>query len=148
MFVTRKKYNQDIEALRSDIDRVRAVVVEIHGEKAYFEALDRINKQPSMLDEDDTAAGNFLETEVKTNDATPLQPIETVDIDGKKKLVMPSRAEYDDRVKQAIKLFRENHPRSEVERILNVSRKTARKYLQMAIAKRQVSKKKYDELNK
>lgn len=147
MFVTRKKYNQDVESLRSDIDRVRAVVVEIHGEKAYFEALDRINNQSSILD-DDTAAGNFLETEVKTNDATPLQPVETVDEKGNKKISLPSRAEYDDRVKEAIKLFRENHPRSEVERILNVSRKTARKYLQMAIAKRQVAKSKYEQLNK
>lgn len=151
MFVTKKKYNEDVKRLRSDIDNLRAVIIEIHGERAYFAALDRMNEPvKTLLDEDDadTALGDFLESEIRTNDATPLQPIETVDESGVKKLNMPSRKEYEDRVDQAIKLFMDRKTRSFVEKKLGVSRKTARKYLQMAIQKRKVKKADYETLNK
>ena len=152
MFVTKKKHNEAIKRVQQDVDQLRAVVITLHGERAYFAALDTLNEPvKSFLDDDettDTIGDLLLETEVHTGDATPLHPIETVDETAKKKLVMPSRKEYDERVLKAIQMFKENHPRSEVERVLNVSRKTARNYLKMAISKRKVKKADYEKLNK
>lgn len=151
MFVLKKTHDEAVKKLRSDIDNLRAVVIEIHGERAYFAALDRMNEPvETLLDEHeaDTVLGDFLESEIRTNDATPLQPIETVNDDGAKKLNMPSRKEYDDRVNAAIKMFMDRKTRSFVEKKLGVSRKTARKYLQMAIQKRKVKKADYETLNK
>lgn len=65
--------------------------------------------------------------------------------DDKKSL--PSRAEYEDRVNEAIKLFMARKNASYVAKQLDVAKKTARRYLKIAVAKRKVKKSDFETLN-
>lgn len=135
MFVTKGKYNRDIAAKNAKIHELETLVDQLTEKQR--EVAER--KAEKVLENEISLENTTLEYE-----ETPVNPI----LSDKKTLNMPPRSEYNERLEKAIKLFQENHPRSEVERIIGVSRKTARKYLQIAIRKRKVKKADYEALNK
>ena len=130
LFVTEKKHNQVVARLRSEVGELRLIVKAAIGEKAYNKAVKNVDK---LLDGQGLDSINLEYEDLKN----PL-------LDANK---LPSRAEYDDRLKTAIQLFQDKHPVSEVAVKLAVARKTARRYLKIAIEKRKVRKADYDELN-
>lgn len=136
MFVTKKKYNKDIAKLRSEVSDLRTVFVEVVGGKKYTEAVKKLEEKGFLNDE--TSLENF---ELGYEDLE--NPVLRDENTGN----LPPRSEYNERVEEAIKLFQKKHTRSDVERLLRVSRKTARKYLNIAINKRKVKKADYDTLN-
>lgn len=145
MFVTRHKHNQVVRGYQNQVKRLNETIERQRDEIFKLRGVDSI--------EDELDAGlaainepQFIETPVES---PSLHPVEVVDPEKPaNKLEMPPRSEYENRLKEAMRLFRENHPRSEVERLLNVSRNTARKYLRIARDKRRISAKRYEELNK
>lgn len=130
MFVTTKKYNADTARLRGEVGELRLIVRTALGEKAYAKAVKKLDAQ---LDGGGLDSVN-LEYEELSN---PL-------LDDNK---LPPRSEYDDRLAAAIKMFQDKHPVSEVAVKLTVAKKTARRYLKIALAKRKVKKADFDELN-
>lgn len=137
MFVSTNKFNKMKAELSREISDLRVIVVEIVGGKKFQEAIKRLENK-GLLSEENSLENYELAFEDLENPALH-------DKDEPKKL--PSRKEYDARVEEAIKLFQARKNRSDVERLLQVSRKTARKYLNIAIAKRKVRKADFDELN-
>lgn len=130
MFVTSKKYNADTAKLRSEVGELRLILRAALGEKAYLKAVKTV---------DDKLDGKGLDS-VNLDYEELSNPL----LDTNK---LPSRAEYDERLATAIKLFQDRHPVSEVAVKLVVAKKTARRYLQKAIAMRKVKKADFDELN-
>lgn len=130
MFVTSKKYNADMARLRGEVGELRLIVKAAVGEKAYNKAVKSVDKMTDGKGLDDIN----LEYEELSN---PL-------LDANK---LPPRAEYDDRVARAIELFQANHPVSEVAVKLAVAKKTARRYLKIALTKRKIKKADFDTLN-
>lgn len=141
MFVTKKQHNTEIGKLRGQIDEMRAIIIEFVGADQYMELVKKTNEPlADLMDDDtpDTSAGNFLDDEPKADTIT-------APIDETKKL--PSRAEYDERVKSAIEKFRAGKNVSTVMVELHIAKKTARRYLKIALAKRKVKKADFDNLN-
>ncbi len=136
MFVTKKKYNKDIAKLRSEVSDIRTVFVQVVGAKKYAQAVQELEDKGFL--NDDTSLENF---------ELGFEDLENPILHDKPTTSLPPRSEYDERVEEAIKLFQKKHTRSDVERLLRVSRKTARKYLNIAINKRKVKKADYDTLN-
>lgn len=146
MFVTRKKHQSMIDSYRRQISTLDEKVLELEIENLKLRGEKRVDEKPPVTLENTPV--EFEETPVAKHSSQAAQkPVETA-APVESGLQMPPRSEYEDRIKAAMKLFRENHPRSEVERLLNVSRNTARKYLRMARDKKRISAKRYDELNK
>jgi len=131
MFITSNKFNKETAKLRSEIGELRLILKAAIGEKQYIKA----TKNVDATIDGGGLSGMNLEYEELSN---PL-------LDENK---LPPRSEYNDRLDVAIKLFMENHPVSEVATKLSVARKTARRYLRIAIEKRKVKKGDYDKLNK
>ena len=130
LFVTEKKHNQVVARLRSEVGELRLIVKMAVGEKAYNDAVKKVDEL--------TDGGGLDSINLEYEDLkNPL-------LDDNK---LPSRAEYDDRLATAIKLFQDKHPVSEVATKLVVAKKTARRYLKIAVAKRKVRKADYDDLN-
>lgn len=136
MFVSSKKYNRDIAKLKTELGDLRSVVVEIVGGKTYTKAVEKLQKKGFLNDE------HSLE-----NFPLEFEDLENPVLRDESKTQLPPRSEYNERLEEAIKLFQKKHTRSDVERLLRVSRKTARKYLNIAISKRKVKKADYDTLN-
>lgn len=130
MFVTTKKYNADMASVKSQVGELRLILQAAVGAKSYERAIKKVDK---LTDGKGLDSIN-LEYEEMSN---PL-------LDANK---LPPRAEYDERVATAIKLFQDRHPVSEVATKLMVAKKTARRYLRIAIVKRKVKKADFDELN-
>lgn len=133
MFVTTKKYNKDIADYRREVAELRLILRAGLGEKQYIEAVKTVD---SALDGKGLDSIN-LEYEELSNPL--INDTET----GK----LPPRSEYDERLATAIKLFQDRHPVSEVAVKLAVAKKTARRYLKVAVAKRKIKKADFDELN-
>jgi len=131
MIVSKAKYNRDIAAKNVEINDLTFLLARV-GKKELGRAKARAEK---LLEKVINLDNYELDYEEITN---PLLA---------EKKPLPSRSEYNERLEEAIRLFRANKNRSEVEKILDVSRKTARKYLQIAIRKRKVKKSDYDTLN-
>jgi response regulator of citrate/malate metabolism len=130
LFVTEKKYLRDTAKLRREVGELRLIVRAAIGAKKYDQAVKTVDK---MIDDNGLDSIN-LEYEDLHN------PI----LDDNK---LPSRSEYNDRVETAIKMFQDRHPVSEVAIKLAVAKKTARRYLKIAVAKRKIKKADYDDLN-
>lgn len=130
MFVTTKKYNQDTAKLRAEVGELRLIVRTAIGEKAYLKAVKDVD---AKLDGGGLDSVN-LEFE-ETGNAL---------FDDNK---LPPRSEYNDRLERAIQLFQDRHPVSEVAVKLLVAKKTARRYLKIALAKRKIKKADFEELN-
>jgi len=131
MIVSKAKYNRDIAAKNVEINDLTFLLARV-GKKELGRAKARAEK---LLEKVINLDNYELDYEEMPN---PLLA---------EKKPLPSRSEYNERLEEAIRLFRANKNRSEVEKILDVSRKTARKYLQIAIRKRKVKKSDYDTLN-
>jgi response regulator of citrate/malate metabolism len=131
MIVTRYKYNRDMRAKQETIDELNLLIDNVSAKE-----LERARKRVQKIKDNRINLSNHqLEYEEGPNPMfAPKKPL-------------PPRSEYDARVNEAIELFRQRKNRTQVEKALDVSRKTARKYLQIAIAKRKVKKSDYDTLN-
>lgn len=130
MFVTTKKHNGAVARLSNEIGELRLILRAALGEKPYLKALKTVDKSLDGKGLDDYK----LEFEELSNPLT----------DSNK---LPPRSEYGERLEQAIKMFQAKHPVSRVSLELAVAKKTARRYLAVAIKKRKVKKADFESLN-
>lgn len=131
MLVTKAKYNRDTKKLRSEVKNLQLIVDALEP-KVREKAIQRAERA-----KENYSLSNFdLEYEELPID-NPLLYIKP----------KPPRGEYDERLKTAIEMFLARKNISQVEKALDVSRKTARKYLRIAIQKRKIKKSDYAELN-
>lgn len=133
MFVLKSTYERKIGELRREIAD-RQLLIDNVSESALRVArrkVEKIRENEISLDNTDL---EYEETEhplFATTDKTQLPP----------------RSEYDDRLKLAIEKFRAGKNVSQVMVELHVAKKTARRYLKIALAKRKVKKADFDQLN-
>lgn len=130
MFVTSKKHNVDLARARQEISELRLILRAALGEKAYGKALKQVDK---------TLDGNGL-----ADYELQFEEISNPLLDENK---LPPRSEYNERLEQAIAMFQDNHPVSAVAVKLAVAKKTARRYLKIALTKRKIKKADFEALN-
>lgn len=134
MFVTKSKYNRDLGELRRKNVDLQLLIDNVNATELR-KAQRRVEK---MRESEITLANTEMEFEETPNPILNDEP---------DKKPLPSRKEYDDRVNAAIEKFRAGKNVSQVMVELHVAKKTARRYLKIALAKRKVKKADFDELN-
>lgn len=136
MFVLKSTHEREVNRLRTEIRDLTDIVENVSPSE-----LARANKRVEKVREKraEMLAGSLEYEETPT----PSYLNDTTD----EKTQLPPRSEYDDRLKTAIEKFRAGKNVSQVMVELHVAKKTARRYLKIALAKRKVKKADFDQLN-
>jgi response regulator of citrate/malate metabolism len=134
MFVLKSTHEREINRLRIEIRDLTDIVENVSPSE-----LARANKRVEKV----RAKRAEMLNESLQYEETPVAPY----LAETEKTQLPPRSEYDDRVKTAIEKFRAGKNVSQVMVELHVAKKTARRYLKIAVEKRKVKKADFDNLN-
>lgn len=139
MFVLRSTHNRIV---RQKDEMIRELNLKL--EQLTEKQLESVEKKVEKVKENEVTLDNtLLEFE-----ETPIPQAVLTSKGTPRKLKMPARSEAEERLQKAIDMFQKRHNRSYVQKRLDVSRKTAKRYLDIALQKRKIKKADYEALNK
>lgn len=136
MFVLRSTHNRIVR--QKDV-MIRELNLKL--EQLTEKQLESVEKKVEKVKENEVTLANIPVEFEET-------PVPTVATEQPRKLKMPPRSEAEERLQKAIDMFQKNHNRSYVQKRLDVTRKTAKRYLDIALQKRKIKKADYEALNK